>query len=210
MPEGDAKVADSIAADARPAQAPAPATTSGLDTLSRLIQVVSVVVRVVISVLSYSATQQKEAGAREAEARAREIEMRRYYDQRRDEVERRQTEAARPFLELRQKRYMEIVRIAAALANPEDHTAREIASARRRFRELYVTELSLVEGYGVAESMVRLAEQVDPKLTAFTPKQEAAYNLAHALRDSLVKSWNLDEKVVDRSSPQADPTQGRE
>jgi hypothetical protein len=48
--------------------------------------------------------------------------------------------------------------------------------------------------------MRELAQVVDPKLTTFTKEQSAAYRLAHALRDSLVKSWNLNEGVVDNPS----------
>lgn len=161
-------------------------TPAALDSGARLIQVVSVVVGVVISVLSFNAARQQEAGAREAEAQARELESRRYA-----------AEVARPFLALRQGYYLEAIKAAGVLANPTDHSGEELNKARKRFRQLYVAELSMVEGREVEGSMRALAAAVDPKLLTLTTEQRAAYNLAHALRDSLVKSWRLDEALVD-------------
>src|SRR5688500_6929747 len=91
-----------------------------METIGKTAQVFSVVIGVVISVLSFNATRDKEAEAR-------------------------RIEASKPFLELRQKLYMEAVKAAAILANREGYTDQEIASAKRRFRELYVAELSMVE-----------------------------------------------------------------
>jgi hypothetical protein len=165
---------------ARPASEQAPPRTALIfDSISKSIQVVSVVVGVVISVLSFNETRKKEASAREAEAMKK------------------QAEAAKPFLKLRQKLYLEAVQAAGVLANPEDHAEDEVKKARTRFRQLYVSELSLVEGIGVEQGMVDLAKAVDPKLTNFNDKQRAAFHLAHALRDSLVKSWNIKETLVD-------------
>src|SRR6185503_9480693 len=105
------------------------------------------------------------------------------------EEAKRHAEAATPFLQLRQRLYLEAVQVAAVLANPEDHTKEELNTAQKRFRDLYVVELSLVEGIGVEKNMIKLAETVNPELTVLNEKQKAAYALAHALRDSLVKSW---------------------
>jgi uncharacterized MAPEG superfamily protein len=172
-------------------------TITLLDSVSKLIQVLSVVVGVIISVLSFNAARETEARAREAEAKAKELELNKYYDQRKDEADKKQTEAAKPFLELRQKLYLDAVQVAGVLANPQNHTEEEVKKARTRFRQLYVAELSLVEGIGVEKEMVGLAKVVDPELTAMTEEQRAAYRLAHALRDSLVKSWGLNETLVD-------------
>ena len=172
-------------------------TSSLLDSASKLIQVVSVVVGVVISVFSFNAAREKEALARKAEAEARTLELKKYYDQRKDEAERQAAEAAKPFLELRQKLYLEAVQAGGVLANPKNYTEAEVNKARTRFRELYVAELSLVEGVGVETGMIALAEAVDPELLTLTKEQRAAYKLAHALRDSLVKSWKLNEELVD-------------
>lgn len=135
-----------------------------METIAKTVQVVSVVVGVVISVLSFNATREKEAEAR-------------------------RIEASRPFLELRQKLYMEAVKAAAVLANREGYSEQEIASAKRRFRELYVAELSMVESPEVEARMVDLASKTDQSLTPLNPAQKAAYDLAHALRDSFVASW---------------------
>ncbi|MDB5297891.1 MAG: hypothetical protein JWO31_3874 [Phycisphaerales bacterium] len=177
--------------------APAKKTPSTLDSISKLIQVVSVVIGVVLSVLSFNAARKTEAAAREKEAATRALEVQKYYDQSKGDAERRQAEAAKPFLELRQRLYLETVQAAGVLATPESRTEEELKKARTRFRELYVAELSMVEGVGVEKGMIELARAVDPVLSNLTADQRAAYTLSHALRDSLVKSWRLDEELVD-------------
>lgn len=137
------------------------------DSITKTVQALSVVVGVVISVLSFNATRQKEAEVR-------------------------RVEAVRPLLELRQKLYMEAVKTASTLSNPEDHTPQELQAAKRRFRELYVAELSMVEARDVEGRMVELARRVDPSLIPLTPARQAAYDLSHALRDSFVASWGED------------------
>ena len=140
-----------------------------METIAKTVQVVSVVVGVVISVLSFNATREKEAEAR-------------------------RIEASKPFLEIRQKLYMEAVKAAAVLANRDDYSKREIASAKRRFRELYVAELSMVESPEVEARMVDLASKTDPSLRNLNSAQRAAYDLSHALRDSFVASWGANPK----------------
>ena len=142
---------------------------SPLEIAATTAQVVSVVVGVVISVLSFNATRDREAEAR-------------------------RLEAARPFLMLRQNVYSEAVKAAAIMANPEVHTSEEQAAAKTRFRDLYVAELSMVESRDVASKMVALASVIDPPLRMFTPAQKAAYRLSQALRDTYVESWGLDRK----------------
>jgi hypothetical protein len=134
------------------------------------VQVLSVVVGVVFSVISFNYTRAKEAEAR-------------------------RWEAARPFLTLRQALYIEAVKAAAVLANPEVHSPEEHAAAKKRFRDLYVAELSMVESPEVAKEMIKLASVIDPPLAKFTPEQNAAYELSQALRDSYVPSWGLDQEV---------------
>ena len=133
-------------------------------SLASLGQVASVVVGVVISVLSFNAAREKEAEAR-------------------------QFEAAKPFLDLRQSLYKEAVKAAAVLADPKFHTEDEIKAARKRFRELYISELSMVEARCVELQMVALAKQIDPEIAAFTPAQAAAYELSHALRNSYARTF---------------------
>ena len=85
--------------------------------------------------------------------------------------------------------YMEAVKAAAILANREGYSQKELASAKRRFRELYVAELSMVESPEVEAKMVVLALETDPSLKQLNPAQDAAYKLAHALRDSFAAAW---------------------
>lgn len=139
---------------------------SAIELCVQAVQVVSVVTGVVISILSFNSAREKEFETRKAEA-------------------------AKPFLELRQKLYGEALKSVAVLANPETHSPDEIAAARKRFRELYVAELSMVESKEVEAKMVELAKGVDPQITSFTPAQQAAYNLAHALGDSFAAAWGV-------------------
>ena len=141
---------------------------SYLELAATTAQVLSVVVGVVISVLSFNATRVKEAEAL-------------------------RLEAAKPFLQLRQKVYTEAVKAAAVLSDPDSHTPEELSKAQKRFRELYVAELSMVESKEVEKKMVALAKIIDPSLASFTPKQAAAYDLAHSLRDTFVSSWGINE-----------------
>jgi hypothetical protein len=67
-----------------------------LSNAAALVPVLSVVVGVVITVLSFNATRQKEAEAL-------------------------QLEAAKPFLQIRQNLYAEALKAAAILANPDTH-----------------------------------------------------------------------------------------
>jgi len=53
--------------------------------------------------------------------------------------------------------------------------------ARRRFRELYVAELTMVEDRDVEQRMVALAAAIDPDLRELSPGQRAAFELAKAL-----------------------------
>lgn len=168
-----------------------------LDKLLKFFQVVAVVFGVVISVLSFNDTRNKDAAARKSEADARIRDDKKYAAERRDASERQRIEAAKPFLELRQKSYLEAIHAAGILSTEAGHSPAEIKAARIRFRELYVAELSMVESKGAETSMMKLAKSVDPTLKTLTAKQKAAYKLSHALRDSLVKSWKVDPTVVD-------------
>jgi len=176
-----------------------------LETISKLVQVLSVIAGVAFSFVSYRNAVERDVQARVAEAEARKGEVAKYEHQRQDERERqmveaekRRMEAARPFLEIRQQRYLEVVAVTATLSNPTTHTKAELDKARTRFRDLYVAELSLVEAGDVEKAMVAFAKKASEStgVEPFTNAQEAAYQLAHALRDSLAKSWNVDTNVI--------------
>jgi hypothetical protein len=156
--------------------------TSTIDSIAKTVQVIGVVVGFVISVLSFNAARENEALTR------------------RNEAEKRRVEAAAPFLELRQRRYMEAIQAAGILVNPENHLPGEIKKAEKRFWELYWAELSMVEGPEVEATMMRLGDALKPNSTP-TPEQIASYVLAHALRDSLVQSWGLTKEKVGQVNP---------
>lgn len=137
-----------------------------LELLASLVQVLSIVSGVVISVLSFNATRDKELEARNKEAEVRALE------------------AERPFRELRRSVYLEAVKTAAVIAAPEGRPKVEVDKATRRFRELYVAELTMVEDPKVEEKMVVLARAVDPGLLNLNEGQRAALDLAKALRES--------------------------
>ena len=141
-----------------------------IQAFSTLIQVVTVVVGVVISIWSFNA-------ARNAEAEKRRIE------------------AAKPFLEIRQQKYMEAIKVASVLATPDVHSPEEIKAAEKRFSELYFGELALVEGKDTEENMVALASSLGRRSDP-TPQQSATLHLAHVLRDSLIVAWGVDERAV--------------
>ncbi|PYT00912.1 MAG: hypothetical protein DMF63_04395 [Acidobacteria bacterium] len=159
-----------------------------IQTFATLIQVMTVVAGVVISILSFNFTRDRELEVRAAEAK-------RYEDQRNDEHERRRVEAAKPFLEMRQQKYMEAIKVAGVLATPADHTATEVTAAKKRFSELYYAELALVEGRDTEAAMVNLASSLGV-LADPTAQQQATMDLAHVLRDSLITAWGVDQKSV--------------
>lgn len=139
-----------------------------VEPVLKTVQVLSIVVAAVISVSSFNETRDKEAKAREKEAEARRVE------------------ALKPMVELRQKLYIEAARAAAILADPGVYSKSEILGARKRFRQLYIVELSMVESREVETQMVDFAKIVDPTLTTLTDAQRAAYTLAHGLASSFV------------------------
>jgi hypothetical protein len=167
-----------------------PVWQSHVQTFATLIQVLAVVAGVVISILSFNYTRDRELAVREAEAK-------RYADQRSDEHERRRVEAAKPFLEMRQQKYMEAIKVAGILSTPADQTPAEIKAAEKRFSELYYAELALVESKETEAAMVALADSLGRRANP-TPQQQETLRLAHILRDSLIKAWGVDQRYVDR------------
>jgi len=165
-----------------------PGARDTVQTLSTLIQVIAVVVGVVVSVLSFNEARKKEADARALEAQ-------KYANERADEDYHRRIEAAKPFLEIRQQKYMEVIKVAGILATPDEHSPEELKAARKRFSELYFAELALVEGKDTEASMIALAESLG-RNTAPTEQQKDTLHLAHVLRDSLIVAWGVDQEFV--------------
>ena len=54
----------------------------------------------------------------------------------------------------------------------------------------------MVEARDVEGHMVDLARAIDPELLGMTQGQSATYELAHAIRDSLVRSWGVDQQIA--------------
>jgi hypothetical protein len=102
--------------------------------------------------------------------------------------------AARPFLELRQKLYLEALHSASVLASKEHHTEEEIKNAKKRFMELYWGELSLVEERRIEALMIEIAR----KEGLVVDTNAASYKLAHAMRDSLKYSWGISQDQIGR------------
>jgi hypothetical protein len=106
------------------------------------------------------------------------------------QAETRRIEATKPFLDRQLKLYTDATQAAATIAtsNEED----EITAARERFWSLYWGELALVEDERVEEAMVQLGNALNRK----DPKKEIqglSLALAHACRDSLAKSWGVQQ-----------------
>lgn len=162
---------------------------SKTDTWLKFVQVISVLVGVVISVLSFNDTRNKEAEAKKAVAKTEQLAFEKYNDQKKSEEYKNQVEAAQPFLELRQKRYLEAVHAAGVLATPDKHTKMELGQAEKTFWELFYADLSLVEEQKVAKAMENFADSL--KSIRVQDRQDASLELAHILRDSLLRSWNV-------------------
>lgn len=137
-----------------------------INQIAQSIQIIAVVSGVVLSVLSFNSTKQKDT-----EARILEVETKRI-------------EALAPFYNLRQERYVEISKIAAILSDKDYYSEKEKKEAIKRFRALYISELSMVESGQVESKMKELAKSVSPDLLKFTKAQLAAYQLSHTLKDS--------------------------
>ena len=146
------------------------AKTEIFKSIGNFIATMSVIVGIVISVLNFRI-------AKEAEAESRKIE------------------AAKPFLELRQKLYFEALNSAAVLASKNFHTEDEIIQAKKRFAELYWGELSLVEEFDIEKKMVDIA-RAENLLDSVYGSQQPTLKLAHLMRESLTKSWAVDPSSI--------------
>ena len=170
-------------------------TPNRVESIARVVKVVSVVIGVVLSVLSFNASRQKEAEARQAEAETRKFELQKYYDQKRNQDEKAQLEATKPFLELRQRLYLEAIQSTGVIVNPSSHDPQEVAKATKRFWELFWAELCMVESGQVEAAMIGLAETVTDTASPEITRQQASVKLAHVLRDSLLRTWGITDEA---------------
>lgn len=108
----------------------------------------------------------------------------------RSQAETRRIEATRPFLDRQLTLYTEATQAAATLATSSSDD--EIIAAKQRFWSLYWGELALVEDARVETAMVQLGRalrQDQPQGDV----QLLSLKLAHACRDSLAKSWGVQQ-----------------
>jgi type II secretory pathway pseudopilin PulG len=110
-------------------------------------------------------------------------------------------QAQQPFLEHRWKAYIETSAVVGQLV-ALDTSEPAWQDARRRFWELYWSELAMVETPTVASAMVDFGRQLTSVTSALNGDQAALKNgvgrlnaaaiaVAHALRDSIQVSWGL-------------------
>jgi hypothetical protein len=138
-------------------------------SIAAYVTMFTAIIGIIISVLNYKIGKEKEALSRKIEA-------------------------SKPFLELRQKLYLEGLHNASILASPDLHTDEEIKNAKKRFYQLYWGELSLVEESEVESNMILIASSLESgKLEDI---KNATYKLSHSMRNSLSKSWGMDNEKI--------------
>lgn len=138
---------------------------------------------------------------------SRERQLDRHEDALERQAETRRIEATRPYLERQLRLYTEATQVAARIATkgsaPGRRDLKDSPSASRyhastldnavtRFWELYWGELALVEDNEVERAMVAYGQALRDKAPTET-LQEKSLALAHACRDSLARSWGVEE-----------------
>jgi hypothetical protein len=108
----------------------------------------------------------------------------------RAQAETRRIEATRPFLDRQLGLYTEATLAAATLATSS--SKEELTLSRQRFWSLFWGELALVEDTQVEAAMVRFGEALVAG-KAGSELQGLSLKLAHACRDSLAKSWGVQQ-----------------
>jgi hypothetical protein len=108
----------------------------------------------------------------------------------RAQAETRRIEATRPFLDRQLTLYTAATQAAATLASSSD--ADKLSEAKIRFWSLYWGELALVEDEEVEGSMVELGKKLENGASREVI-QQAALKVAHACRNSLATSWNVQQ-----------------
>ena len=96
----------------------------------------------------------------------------------------------KPFLEHQLTLYLEASKITAMIATIADDSDPERQKAIRRFWQLYWGELVVVEDHKVANAMVAFGRAL--KSSDNMKLEQLALGVAHACRDSVQKSWDVD------------------
>jgi hypothetical protein len=158
-----------------------------VQTFATLIQVMTVVAGVVISILSFNFTRTVNWRSERLKQRNTQIKEAMSLNV---GVSRRQSHFSKCA-----RKYMEAIKVAGVLATPADRTKGEITAAKKRFAELYYAELALVESKDTETAMISLASSLG-MLSDPTPEQQETLQLAHVLRDSLITAWGVDQRYV--------------
>ena len=98
----------------------------------------------------------------------------------------RRIEAQKPHLERQLKLYTEACQVTVCLATSSEQGKKE--EAAKRFWELYWGELCMVEDRGVEQAMAKFGEALNGNVEQEALK-DSCYDLAHAFRKSLEKTW---------------------
>ena len=103
----------------------------------------------------------------------------------------RRVEATKPYLEMKLKLYTEATQIAAKIATTDnkDYLKKENID---RFMQLSWGELALVEDREVASAMISFRNCL-MKECSMVELEQASLKLAHACRDSLARSWGVED-----------------
>ena len=142
-----------------------------LNHVAEIVKLATIVVGIVISILSFNETRRKDADARIAEA------------------EKEQVEAAKPFIEARQELYTKALKAVEVTVNPSLHDPADVKKATERFWDLYWGELCIVESKQVEAAMIAFGNA-----NTVQDRKDRAYDLAHAMRDSIIESWGIRDK----------------
>lgn len=153
-----------------------------VDLLVKALGAAGVVASIVWSVVQYKDTVERQITERNANFETEMAQMRR--------------EARMPFLERQLDLYIEAAQVASRIATTSDVEERDVAIAR--FRELYWGDLAVVEDAEVAAAMVEFRNRLERALAsrerepfAGAGLERAAIAIAHACRDSIQKSWDV-------------------
>lgn len=154
-----------------------------IDLLVKVLGAVGLIASIVWSVVQYMDTVDRQITERKQEFEKEIAEM--------------QREARKPFLERQLALYIEAAQMASRIATSTDVQERDAAIAR--FRELYWGDLAVVEDAKVAASMVAFRNELERALErrpheplVGTGLERAAIAIAHACRDSIQKSWDVE------------------
>lgn len=130
----------------------------------------------------------KQQLARERTESAREVAARRFEDE--PQARTRRIEATKPYLERQLTLYTQASQMASTLATSDDEQGK--VKMRMRFWQLYWGELALVEDKAVEGAMVEYGSCLTENCGSGELKGKSLA-LAHACRDSLAVSWNVEQ-----------------